>query len=394
MTKFPLPLAVVGSLLLSLPLSACRAAENTPRPGDIGLTVAKALEQLHYTRHPLDDQMSDRLLKLYIDTLDYNKLFFTQKDIDGFNEKYDHTLDDSIFNADLQPAYTIYDVYLKRVESRVAKIKELLKTEKFDFNGNGTIELSRQKSPWPKDEADADHIWHDRIENELLTEVLSEHPADKDKAKADQPPIKPESTVIAPPTADTTKGATLSTSDLTTVKVGDHVLTSKVATPDEAHPDLTAAKATVVKRYDRLLRTLHEQNQEDETKYFLNALALAYDPHSEYMSPSEMDNFLHPDATLAHRHRRDAAQGRRVQQDHRTGARRSGGGGWQAQGGRPHHGRRAGQRAVRGRGGHEARQGGRENPRQEGQRRAFAGHPGGHDRHELSARSSPSPATR
>ena len=230
MTKRSLSLVAGCSLLFSLPLSACRAADNTPAPGTIGITVAKALEQLHYTRHSLDDSVSDRLLKIYLDTLDYNKLFFTQKDIDEFNTEYDHTLDDDIFSADLKPAYTIYDRYLKRVEGRVAKIKEALKTEKFDFNGSGTIELSRQKSPWPKDEADADRIWHDRIENELLTESLSEHPTDK-----------PE--------------------------------------------------AVVAKRYDRLVRTLHEQTKEDETKYFLNALALAYDPHSEYMSPSEMDNF-------------------------------------------------------------------------------------------------------
>ena len=254
MTKFPLSLAVVCSLLISLPLSACRAADSSPKPGDIGLTVAKALEQLHYTRHPLDDDMSDRLLKLYVDTLDYNKLFFTQQDIDEFNEKYDHTLDESVFNADLQPAYTIYDVYLKRVEARVAKIKEVLKTEKFDFGGHGAIELSRQKSPWPKDGADADRIWHDRIENELLTENLSEHPANKAEGI--------EKTVPGNRADD------------------------KAASQPKDTPE-----AVVAKRYDRLLRTLHEQNQEDETKLFLNALALAYDPHSEYMSPSEMDNF-------------------------------------------------------------------------------------------------------
>ena len=47
----------------------------------------------------------------------------------------------------------------------------------------------------------------------------------------------------------------------------------------------------MAKRYDRLLKTLHEQTKEDESKFFLNSLALAYDPHSEYMSPSEMENF-------------------------------------------------------------------------------------------------------
>ena len=254
MTKFPLSLAVGCSLLVALPLSACRAADNSPAPGTIGLTVAKALEELQYTHHPLDNTMSDRLLKLYIDTLDYNRLFFTQQDIDEFTEKYDHTLDESIFNADLQPAYAMYDVYLKRVEARVAKIKELLKTEKFDFTGNGTIELSRQKSPWPKDDADADHLWHDRIENELLTESLTEKPLDKAAGT--------EKTVPGNGTDD------------------------KPASPPKETPE-----AIVAKRYDRLLRTLHEQTQEDETKYFLNSLALAYDPHSEYMSPSEMDNF-------------------------------------------------------------------------------------------------------
>ena len=296
MTKLSLPLAVGCSLLASLPLSACRAADNTPASGTIALSVAKALESLHYTRHDLDDTMSDRLLKTYIDTLDYNKLFFTQKDIDGFNEKYDHSLDEAIFNADLQPAYTMYDVYLQRVEARVAKIKEMLKTEKFDFNGDGTIELSRQKSPWPKDETDADHIWHDRIENELLTELLSDHPADKAKAKADQPPTKPDSTVINPPTTDAPKSATTETSDKSQLvgsdgKVYQSTKTATAETADKSQPDLTAAKATVAKRYDRLLRSLHEQTKEDETKYFLNSLALAYDPHSEYMSPSEFDNF-------------------------------------------------------------------------------------------------------
>jgi len=44
-----------------------------------------------------------------------------------------------------------------------------------DFKGNVTVELSRQKSSWPKDEAEADQLWRGRITNELLQEHLSEH---------------------------------------------------------------------------------------------------------------------------------------------------------------------------------------------------------------------------
>ena len=227
MTKF-LPSLLLGGSLLVAPLAGVSGAE--PDAGQVAISVAKALEQLHYTRHPLDNQYSDRILHICIDTLDYGKLFFTQKDINDFEKKYDTELDDDIWLGDVSPGYVIYDTYLKRVDARVAKIKDLLKNEKFDFTGNGSIEISRQKSPWPKDDAEADALWHDRIENELLTESLNDHPTDK-----------PE--------------------------------------------------AVVAKRYDRLLRSLHEQTKEDEAKLFINALAQAYDPHSEYMSPSEMENF-------------------------------------------------------------------------------------------------------
>ena len=270
MMKLPISLAVGCSLLLSS-LPACRAAD--PDPGQVAISVAKALEQLHYTRHPLDNFISERLLHTYIDTLDYNKLFFTQQDIDGFEKKYGTELDDDIWLGQLDPAYTIYDIYLKRVESRVAKIKALLKDEKFDFTGHGSIELSRQKSPWPKDEADADHLWHDRIESELLTEQLTD-----ESAKAAEKHVDPAAGTNAKPDKAT----------------ADKALTDKAAVSTVAEPGEHAAEtpnARVAKRYDRLLKTLHEQTKDDESKFFLNALALSYDPHSEYMSPSEMENF-------------------------------------------------------------------------------------------------------
>lgn len=223
---FPL---LLGCTVLS-PGRAHAAAAAEAEPRDISIAVSKLLEQLHYTRHALDDQISDRALHLYLETLDYSHLFFTQKDIAAFEKKYDTTLDDAASAGDLGPAFNLYDLYKKRVEERVARIKELLKGEKFSFEGHGTIEINRAKLPWPKDEAEADQLWHDRIENELLTESLNEHPLDK-----------PE--------------------------------------------------AVVAKRYERLLRSLNEQTKQDQAKFFLNALAQAYDPHSEYFTPAEYESF-------------------------------------------------------------------------------------------------------
>src|SRR5438094_8184243 len=98
------------------------------------------------------------------------------------------------------------------------------------FKTHPTTEPRRQKSAWPKDQAEADQLWRGRITNELLQEHLSEHP------------IEP-------------------------------------------------APQLVTRRYDRLGRTVHEQDKDEQMKLFLDALAQTYDPHSESLSKAEMKNY-------------------------------------------------------------------------------------------------------
>src|SRR3989475_10652775 len=40
-----------------------------------------------------------------------------------------------------------------------------------------------------------------------------------------------------------------------------------------------------------MLRHLHEEDNDEQVKLFLDALAQAYDPHSEYLSKSDLKNF-------------------------------------------------------------------------------------------------------
>jgi carboxyl-terminal processing protease len=195
----------------------------------IAMSVGRLLEEGHYTRQKLNEEISRKFLLSYLELLDFSHLFFTQQDIDALNAKYGNSIAGDVLLGTLKPAYDIYALYSKRVDERVAKIKELLK-QPIDFKSNATVELSRQKSPWPKDEAEADQLWRGRITNELLQEHLSEHP------------IEP-------------------------------------------------APQLVGRRYDRLARNVHEQDKDEQIKLFLDALAQAYDPHSEYLSKADMKNF-------------------------------------------------------------------------------------------------------
>src|SRR5213596_2039501 len=217
--------------LCTILFTAALAAPPAPASSreTVAMSVGRLLEEGHYTRHKLNEEVSKKFLQTYLEMLDFSHLFFTQEDVDAVTAKYGNAMAGDILMGTLKPAYEIYALYTKRVDDRVAKIKELLK-QPIDFKSNATVELSRQKAPWPKDEAEADQLWRGRITNELLQEHLSEHP------------IEP-------------------------------------------------APQLVSRRYDRLARNVHEQDKDEQIKLFLDALAQAYDPHSEYLSKADMKNF-------------------------------------------------------------------------------------------------------
>src|SRR3954469_2431114 len=148
--------ALVGFAVANPPfLSAKTDAEQ------IAVSVGRLLEEGHYTHQPLNDDISKKFLKTYLELLDFSHLFFTQQDIDALTAKYGTSIDDDVLLGNLKPAYEIYGLYQKRVDERVAKVKEILKQEP-QFNNDTAIELSRQKAPWPKDMEEADAIWFAR----------------------------------------------------------------------------------------------------------------------------------------------------------------------------------------------------------------------------------------
>jgi len=218
---------LLAIFLLQNPAGA--GASPSPDPGQVASTVARILEQGHYTRQKLDETLSRQFLENYLRALDYNRLYFLQSDIDEFEAKYADSLHKAVLGGDLTPVREIHGKFRERLESRIAQVKEMIK-EPFDFSSNRKVEINRKDAAWPRDEADADRLWRNRIEGEMLAENLND-------ARID-PPVK--------------------------------VLT---------------------RRYDQILRNFREQEEEDELKIFLTALAQTYDPHSDYLSPRDMENF-------------------------------------------------------------------------------------------------------
>ncbi len=220
-----LRVAVVAALLIA---PSVLFAKN-PDLDEVAVSVARLLEKVHYSREKLDDKMSAKLLDSYLLDLDPNKLFFTQLDVDAISAKYSTTLDDAILSGNLNPAREIHAIYAKRVADRVASNKELAVKE-WDFTTDRVVELDRREGPWPKDTAEADRLWKDRMTAEALQETLNEHA-------------------------------------------------------------IESPQKVILRRQDQLLRNVKEEDDEGIVSAFLASLARTYDPHSEYMSPSQLENF-------------------------------------------------------------------------------------------------------
>ncbi len=211
-------------------LSPARAFDFTaPQSGRISFAVAKLLEQYHYRQAKLDDPMSEKFLLMYLNALDYNHLIFLQSDVDEFTSIYGKKLDDSLLAGTAEPAFAMFDRYLQRLaECRKIVDKVLLKP--FDFTVDESFVPARNKVPWPKDTPEAETLWQLRIKYELLQGRLNKE--------------KPEETI-----------------------------------------------KLIGRRYARLEKTMREFDAEEILQSYLSSLSHSYDPHSEYLSPTEAANF-------------------------------------------------------------------------------------------------------
>ena len=295
MNRFLLTPVAAAASALALLIPSAQAETNF---GQVAMHVAYMLQNHHYSKQDFDDKVSGTMLHNYLNMLDFKHIFFTEQDVAGFKDKYDTTLDDHVLMRNISPAIEIYDIYKERVKNRVAFIKKALENEKFTFDSKRTIEIKRDKAPWPKDKAAQDKIWLDIIEDNLLAERLVDEARIRDekkkaekaaakKADAAAAKSKPEASSPAPAVVEAPKVAApqkVATPD------APKVVAKTDAKKEKDEKDMTP-KERVLKDYERLLESIDENDSKDVVNYFLSSLATAYDPHTEYMSTDEADNF-------------------------------------------------------------------------------------------------------
>lgn len=158
-------LLAVASPALALD-AALPNLEPLKSQGQAANLSAQFLSRYAYKPVPLDDALSEKILDRYIKSLDPDRSFFLQTDIDSFLTERT-AIDDAIKAENLQVPFSIFDVYLQRVVQRVTYARALL-GKGFDFSAEENLDLLRDDKPWPQTDAQADDLWRKRVKNDWL----------------------------------------------------------------------------------------------------------------------------------------------------------------------------------------------------------------------------------
>lgn len=216
-------------LLLGLTVGA-QAADLAPQPDhQRALRVSAALlGHYHYKPALLDDEFSAAVFDRYLKTLDGDKYYFVQSDIDALGE-YRTRLDDAIRDEDLTPAFAIFNLYTRRATERFTYARSLLK-DGFRFDQDERFEFRRDKAPWAPSEEALRDVWRKRVKNDWLRLKL-----------AGKPPA-----------------------------------------------DIAAL---LDKRYEQSLRRVTRLKSDDAFLFFMNAYTSAIEPHTSYLGPRGSADF-------------------------------------------------------------------------------------------------------
>ena len=265
-----------------------------PNDSNIARVVSMILERGHYLRQPLDDEISSKFLDRYLDSFDNLHIYFTKSDLDEF-EKYRTRLDDlTEKDGDTTPARVIFKRFLERLQQQHDYVTNLLATEKFDFNGDDRFVLNRKTLPRPKDMAEARQLWRERLRHEFLSEKLSiGRPEEIAKAVVEKLEAKqtPKEAVKAIEDKLSTEKAQEIAKLIEQRSSDKPEALAKVIQTKLENENADEIKKIITRRYTRILRALKEYDNDDVLQVYLTALSRVYDPHSDYMGKSELENF-------------------------------------------------------------------------------------------------------
>jgi carboxyl-terminal processing protease len=184
---------------------------------------------MHVEYHQIDDELSGRIFDNYINVLDYGKYFFKASDVSDLRKKYRGSMKELITKGQFDFVFDINNLYKKRFSESMNLFNSLIKND-YNFNVDEEIVIDREKVAFASDNNELKERWRKNIKLQLLNYI-------------------------------------------------------------SAGESMEKAKSKLVKKYKLIDKRAGEFTQDKILTQFVNAFSTALDPHSNYLSQDEHEDF-------------------------------------------------------------------------------------------------------
>ena len=210
--------------------------------------LMQSLKNVHYAPMEVNDKFSEKVLKLYLQRLDYNKKFLIQSDVDEL-QKFNHSIDDDVNNG----TFIFFDKSLEIINKRVDEAKSYytdILSKPFDFNSDEEVQLDAEKLTYAKNKDALKEEWRKSLKYQTLSRVI--------ELMDNQTKAKEKSDTV------------------------------KIKTREELEID---ARKKILKNNDDYFKRIKEFDRDDRIEIYFNAITGIYDPHTEFFAPKAKANF-------------------------------------------------------------------------------------------------------
>lgn len=224
------------------------AAPTTERKSLIVTTVMRAIKEGHFSPRPVDDSLSYAIYHKLLDQLDFERKFFTQKEVNQLKQ-YEFDIDDELNRGETTFFDKLNNVFMASID-RADSFQRQAMRQPFTFTSNEKIVLSTDNMPWPADETALKARWNEYMKYRVLAKYV-DLMGEREKKLKDS---------------------------------------AKAVVQTDAQLEADARKA-IQKSEDYYFRRLRKFDANERFSLFVNAIANAEDPHSDYFAPKTKEAF-------------------------------------------------------------------------------------------------------
>lgn len=167
-------------LLTLIIVFSCFKKSEGLKQSDMQILVSRVLME-HAYYNSIDDAISRRIYSNLLNSMDPGKYYFYQSDIDSF-AKHEMLFDDYIISDDYTVLYEIFSVYKKRTAEAMKLFDEIVARD-YDFSVDENIVVDRDKVPFASSSEDMKERWRKNVKLQLLNYTSSGKSIDEAKSK-------------------------------------------------------------------------------------------------------------------------------------------------------------------------------------------------------------------